>query len=316
MGGEMCSMLREKTPNLLNYPTEASLEPSFVPATHFQRPYLGSHAKFEVSTSKLVTPQMMNSRPPPDLRSLDMTVLRSNQGSLIRPSQASLDTGSSASNSLYNRPVPFGYYYRCSYFPAIYSCACNGSSQTDGKEIQGEIQSAPGDGCDFGEILNRAMNRASGRLIALLQEELERLSSENELIGDIEETDKALSNLNLDNRKSGRQQLHPALSSLYLVTPLLLGFLFGCIVWPNDEELTTLKEQYEALRDDYDFVTSMFKRGLQASQDQVAQFEQQVQQASARFASKVWAAIAKYGKQDAERQKAIDHLQESPYAIM
>ncbi|KAK3351891.1 hypothetical protein B0H65DRAFT_421244 [Neurospora tetraspora] len=74
---------------------------------------------------------------------------------------------------------------------------------TDGKEIQGETQSAPGDGRDFGEILNRAMNRASGRLIALLQEELERLSSENELIEDIEETDEALSNLNPDNRKSG-----------------------------------------------------------------------------------------------------------------
>ncbi|KAK3345113.1 hypothetical protein B0H65DRAFT_573817 [Neurospora tetraspora] len=74
---------------------------------------------------------------------------------------------------------------------------------TDGKEIQGETQSAPGDGRDFGKILNRAMNRASGRLIALLQEELERLSSENELIEDIEETDEALSNLNLDNRKSG-----------------------------------------------------------------------------------------------------------------
>ncbi|KAJ4331073.1 hypothetical protein N0V85_009962, partial [Neurospora sp. IMI 360204] len=51
-------------------------------------------------------------------------------------------------------------------------------------------------------ILNRAINRASGRLIALLQEELERLSSENELIEDIEETAKVLSNLNLDNRKS------------------------------------------------------------------------------------------------------------------
>lgn len=46
------------------------------------------------------------------------------------------------------------------------------------------------------------MKRASGRLIALLQEELDRLSSENELTEDVDKTDEALSELNLENKKS------------------------------------------------------------------------------------------------------------------
>lgn len=46
------------------------------------------------------------------------------------------------------------------------------------------------------------MNRASGRLIALLHEELERLSKENELMEDIEDTNEALGNLDLDTRTS------------------------------------------------------------------------------------------------------------------
>lgn len=76
------------------------------------------------------------------------------------------------------------------------------------------------------------------------------------------------------------------------------------------QELATLREQYENLRDNYTLVTSMFRRGIEASQNQITQFQQQVQQASDRFASEVWTVIAHYGKQDAEHQKAIDHLHE------
>ncbi|KAK3946653.1 hypothetical protein QBC32DRAFT_225716, partial [Pseudoneurospora amorphoporcata] len=65
------------------------------------------------------------------------------------------------------------------------------------------------------------------------------------------------------------------------------------------KELTTLKEQYKALQKNYNLVTQMFDMGVKASQNQ---------QASIRFASRVWAAIAQYGKQDAKRQKAIDNL--------
>ncbi|KAH7636145.1 hypothetical protein B0T09DRAFT_317811 [Sordaria sp. MPI-SDFR-AT-0083] len=74
--------------------------------------------------------------------------------------------------------------------------------------------------------------------------------------------------------------------------------------------LATLRTQYEDLRDNYNLVATMFKRGLEASQNQVAKFEQGIQQASDRFASEVWTVIAKYGKQDAARQKAIDQLRE------
>ncbi|KAJ4420153.1 hypothetical protein N0V85_000720 [Neurospora sp. IMI 360204] len=73
-------------------------------------------------------------------------------------------------------------------------------------------------------------------------------------------------------------------------------------------ELTSLKEQYEVLKKNYTVVTNLFEVGFEASQSQVARLEQQVQQASTRFASEVWAVIAQYGKKDAERQKAIQNL--------
>ncbi|KAK3946629.1 hypothetical protein QBC32DRAFT_272020 [Pseudoneurospora amorphoporcata] len=82
------------------------------------------------------------------------------------------------------------------------------------------------------------------------------------------------------------------------------------IVMSNAPNITNsdVTEQYKALQKNYNLVTQMFDIGVKASQNQVAKFEQQVQQASIRFASEVWAAIARYGKQDAERQKAIDNL--------
>ncbi|KAJ4346051.1 hypothetical protein N0V85_009780, partial [Neurospora sp. IMI 360204] len=76
-------------------------------------------------------------------------------------------------------------------------------------------------------------------------------------------------------------------------------------------DLTALKEQYEVLRKNYTIVSHLFDSGIEATQAQIARLEQQVQHASARFASEVWSAIAKYGKQDEERQKAIDRLQQT-----
>ncbi|KAK1773028.1 hypothetical protein QBC45DRAFT_428649 [Copromyces sp. CBS 386.78] len=66
----------------------------------------------------------------------------------------------------------------------------------------------------------------------------------------------------------------------------------------HTQELTTLKEQYEVLRKNYNIVTTLCEAGFEASQNTVARLEQQVQQASSRFASEVWTAIAKYGKKD------------------
>ncbi|KAJ4354967.1 hypothetical protein N0V85_009579 [Neurospora sp. IMI 360204] len=79
----------------------------------------------------------------------------------------------------------------------------------------------------------------------------------------------------------------------------------------HTKDLTALKEQYEILRKNYTTVTHLFDAGLEATQAQVARLEQQVQQASNRFASEVWGAIARYSKEDKERQQAIAHLQEA-----
>ncbi|KAJ4327190.1 hypothetical protein N0V85_010011, partial [Neurospora sp. IMI 360204] len=65
------------------------------------------------------------------------------------------------------------------------------------------------------------------------------------------------------------------------------------------------------MRKNYTIVTNLFDAGLEATQAQVARLEQQVQQASNRFASEVWGAIARYSKEDKERQQAIVHLQEA-----
>lgn len=54
---------------------------------------------------------------------------------------------------------------------------------------------------------SRAMNRESGRLITLLQEERERLSSESQLADDAAETDEALPSVNLDTQDSERHPL-------------------------------------------------------------------------------------------------------------
>lgn len=78
----------------------------------------------------------------------------------------------------------------------------------------------------------------------------------------------------------------------------------------HSQQLASLKEQYEVLRKNYAVVTNLFEAGIEASQASVARLEHQVQQASSRFASEVWGAIAKYGRNDEERLKAINHLQE------
>ncbi|KAJ4339286.1 hypothetical protein N0V85_009886, partial [Neurospora sp. IMI 360204] len=77
----------------------------------------------------------------------------------------------------------------------------------------------------------------------------------------------------------------------------------------RSKELGNLKEQYGALQASYRAATEMFRAGLEASQNQVAHFEQQIQQASTDFAAEVWTVIARYGKKDGERQKAFDQLQ-------
>ncbi|KAJ4342115.1 hypothetical protein N0V85_009850, partial [Neurospora sp. IMI 360204] len=74
--------------------------------------------------------------------------------------------------------------------------------------------------------------------------------------------------------------------------------------------LSTLRHQYDELRDNYNLAVTMFRRGLEASHQQIAKFEQQVQDSSNKFASEVWTAVAKFGKKDVERQIAIDHLRE------
>ena len=77
------------------------------------------------------------------------------------------------------------------------------------------------------------------------------------------------------------------------------------------QELTTLKEQYDILKKSYNVVADLFDAGIEAAQSSVVRLEQQVQQASSRFASEVWAVVAQYGKKDEERRKAIQHLQDA-----
>ncbi|WPJ62585.1 hypothetical protein SMAC4_10745 [Sordaria macrospora] len=79
----------------------------------------------------------------------------------------------------------------------------------------------------------------------------------------------------------------------------------------HTRDLTALKEQYDILRKNYATVTTLFDAGIEASQAQIARWEQQVQQASSRFASEVWTAIAQYGEKDEERQKAVYHLRDA-----
>lgn len=79
----------------------------------------------------------------------------------------------------------------------------------------------------------------------------------------------------------------------------------------HTRDLTALKEQYDILRKNYATVATLFDAGIEASQAQIARLEQQVQQASSRFASEVWTAIAQYGEKDEERQKAVYHLRDA-----
>ncbi|KAH7631395.1 hypothetical protein B0T09DRAFT_229600, partial [Sordaria sp. MPI-SDFR-AT-0083] len=79
----------------------------------------------------------------------------------------------------------------------------------------------------------------------------------------------------------------------------------------HDQLATAHNQVRDIAISNYVAVASLYNAGIEASQASITRLEHQVQQASTRFASEVWAVVAQFGKKDEERQKAVQKLIEA-----
>ncbi|KAK7999425.1 hypothetical protein PG990_012025 [Apiospora arundinis] len=71
----------------------------------------------------------------------------------------------------------------------------------------------------------------------------------------------------------------------------------------------SLQEQYDAMRRTYSLVAQMQQQGIEASQEQIEKFHQQMEASSTAFAQNVWGAIARLTSNEAGRTEAVGQLQ-------
>lgn len=70
-----------------------------------------------------------------------------------------------------------------------------------------------------------------------------------------------------------------------------------------------LQDQYDAMRRVYNLVAQMQQQGIEASQDQIQRFHQQMEVSSNAFAQNIWGAIARLASSEAGRNEAVTQMQ-------